>query len=53
MTRDETHFKSWKIKDGDKVAFRGEDKRKIVGIINDGKTSSNSIENVLLIKRLN
>ena len=48
----ESHFKSLKIKEGGEVDFRGDEKGKIIGIGDIGNTSSNSIENVLLVRGL-
>ena len=52
MTGQESHFKSLKIEDGGEVAFGGNEKGKIIGIGDIGNTSSNSIENVLLVRGL-
>ena len=52
MTGQESHFKSLKIEDGGEVAFGGNEKWKIIGIGDIGNTSSNSIENVLLVRGL-
>ena len=50
MTGQESHFKSLKIKEGGEEAFERDGKGKIIGIRDVGNTSSNSIENVLLIR---
>ena len=52
MTGQESHFKFLKLKEGGEVAFRRDEKGKIIrmGII--GNTSSNCIENVLLVRGL-
>ena len=52
MTGQELHFKSLKLKEGGEVAFGGDGKEKIIGIGNIGNTSSNSIENGLLVRGL-
>ena len=52
MTGQESHFKSLKIKDEGEVTFGGDEKEKIIGIGAIGNTSSNSIENVLLVRGL-
>ena len=52
MTGQEYHFKSLKIKEGGEVAFEGDRKGKIIGIGDIGNTSSNSIENILLVRGL-
>ena len=51
-TGQESHFKSLKIKDGGEVAFGGDEKGKIIRIGDIGNTSSNCIENVLLVRGL-
>ena len=52
MTGDVTQFTSLTPKDRRLVTFGDNSKRKIIGIGSIGKNSSNSIENVLLVKRL-
>ena len=53
MMGQESHFKSLKLKEGGEVAFRGDEKGKIIRMCIIGNTSSNFIENVLLVRGLN
>ena len=52
MTGQESQSKSLKFKEGGEVAFGGNGKGKIIGIGNIGNSTSNCIENVLLVKSL-
>ena len=52
MTGGETQFTLLKPKDGGLFTFKDNGKEKIIRIGNIDKTSSTSIENVLLVKRL-
>jgi GAG-pre-integrase domain/Pol polyprotein, beta-barrel domain len=53
MTGNKSQFQTLQNKDGGEVAFGGKDKGKIIGIGKVGKNSSNSIDDVLLVKGLN
>ena len=52
MTGDATKFIAIKPTNGGNVSFGNNDKGKIIGIGNVGKTESNSIENVSFVKGL-
>ena len=52
MTGQESHFKSLKFKKGGEVAFGGDEKGKNIRVGDIDNTSSNSIENVLLVRGL-
>ena len=52
MTREECQFRSLKLKEGGEVAFRGDRKRKNIEVGDIGKSTTNYIKNVLLVKNL-
>ena len=52
MMGQESQFRSLKLKEGGEVAFGGDEKEKIIRIGDIGKTTTNCIKNVLLVKGL-
>ena len=51
-TGQESQFRSLKLKEGGEVAFGGDEKEKIIRLDDIGNSTSNCIENVLLVKGL-